>query len=106
MRECNCADPENCREVPPGYVCRRTSKPTPTLTPADLMALREPLLALWKDVREARSQIERKQLPTSDDFWQLRRVADWQRRLIEQIQRVDALLSRLRAGQEQEQKRH
>jgi hypothetical protein len=38
LRYCRCADPENCRETVPGYVCRKGSAPVRARATADEIA--------------------------------------------------------------------
>jgi hypothetical protein len=37
LRYCICADPQNCREEIPGYVCRKGTAPAPLPAPDDLL---------------------------------------------------------------------
>lgn len=47
LRYCICADPENCRETVPGYVCRKESRMVP-VRPEDRLA---EILKKWQVVR-------------------------------------------------------
>lgn len=55
LRYCNCADPENCREVVPGYVCRKgsTIPPKQTVEQKQRYALRQCCMLAIRMARKA-----------------------------------------------------